>query len=120
MASAGLSLLQEFTLWKASYAFVDGMYRPLAENETFTNAFRYGNWTITVPILLTQLAIAMGLKQQDVHRRSLRMAVPGVLMIWNNASPDGLTNPRTIHAGRPVQAGAKYVITKWYRTREWH
>lgn len=82
MASAGLSLLQEFELWKASYAFVDGMYRPLAENETFTNAFRYGNWTITVPILLTQLAIAMGLKQQDIHRRSLRMAVPGVLMIW--------------------------------------
>ncbi|MEL7729132.1 bacteriorhodopsin [Citromicrobium bathyomarinum] len=82
MASAGLSLLQEFNLWKDSYAFVDGAYRPLAENETFTNAFRYGNWTITVPILLTQLAIAMGLKQSDIQRRSLRMAVPGVLMIW--------------------------------------
>ena len=25
MASAGLSLLQEFTLWKDSYAFVDGV-----------------------------------------------------------------------------------------------
>ena len=59
MASAGLSLLQEFSLWKDSYAFVDGLYRPLAENETFTNAYRYGNWTITVPILLAQLAIAM-------------------------------------------------------------
>ena len=82
MASAGLSLFQEFNLWKESYAFVDGVYRPLAENETFTNAFRYGNWTITVPILLTQLAIAMGLKQADVQRRSLRMIVPGVLMIW--------------------------------------
>ncbi len=44
---------------------------------------------------------------------------PGVLMIWNNARPDGQTNPRTMHAGRPVQAGAKYIITKWYRTREW-
>ena len=51
-------------------------------NEVFTNAYRYGNWTITVPILLTQLAIAMGLRQSDVNRRALRMAVPGVLMIW--------------------------------------
>jgi len=82
MASAGLSLLQEFSLWKDSYAFVDGLYRPLAENETFTNAFRYGNWTITVPILLTQLAIAMGLRQGEIQRRSLRMGVPAVLMIW--------------------------------------
>ena len=82
MASAGLSLLQEFSLWKDSYAFVDGLYRPLAENETFTNAYRYGNWTITVPILLTQLAIALGLRQGEIQRRSLRMGVPAVLMIW--------------------------------------
>ena len=82
MVSAGISLLQEFSLWKESYAFIDGAYRPLAENEVFTNAYRYGNWTITVPILLTQLAMAMGLRQSDVNRRSLRMAVPGVLMIW--------------------------------------
>lgn len=82
MASAGLSLLQEFSLWKDSYAFVEGIYHPLAQNQTFTNAYRYGNWTITVPILLTQLAIAMGLRQTEIHRRSLRMAVPGVLMIW--------------------------------------
>ena len=82
MVSAGISLLQEFSLWKESYAFVDGAYRPLAENEVFTNAYRYGNWTITVPILLTQLAMAMGLRQSDVNRRSLRMVVPGVLMIW--------------------------------------
>ena len=45
---------------------------------------------------------------------------PGVLLIWNNADPDGLTNTRTIHAGRPVIAGCKYIITKWYRTKLWH
>ena len=44
---------------------------------------------------------------------------PGVLLIWNNAAPDGLPNPATIHAGRPVTAGAKYIFTKWYRTRRW-
>ena len=82
MASAGLSLFQEFSLWKDSYAFDGALYQPLAEGNTFTNAFRYGNWTITVPILLTQLAIAFALPRPDLHKRSLRMIIPGVLMIW--------------------------------------
>ncbi|TMM48998.1 prolyl hydroxylase family protein [Qipengyuania marisflavi] len=44
---------------------------------------------------------------------------PGVLLIWNNANPDGTPNLDTLHAGTPVVAGAKYVLTKWYRTRKW-
>jgi prolyl 4-hydroxylase len=44
---------------------------------------------------------------------------PGALLIWNNADPDGLPNPYTIHAGTPVVRGAKYIITKWYRSRRW-
>lgn len=44
---------------------------------------------------------------------------PGVLLIWNNASPDGVPNLDTLHAGTPVERGVKYVITKWYRTRKW-
>jgi len=43
----------------------------------------------------------------------------GVIALWNNASPDGLTNPKTLHAGCPVTAGKKYVITRWYRARPW-
>ncbi|MXP46981.1 2OG-Fe(II) oxygenase [Altererythrobacter luteolus] len=44
---------------------------------------------------------------------------PGVLLVWNNALPDGTPNENTMHAGTPVEAGTKYVITKWYRTRRW-
>ena len=43
----------------------------------------------------------------------------GVLLMWNNAGPDGVPNLSTLHAGTPVVEGAKYVITKWYRTRKW-
>lgn len=43
----------------------------------------------------------------------------GVLLLWNNALPDGRPNEATLHAGMPVEEGAKYVITKWYRTRQW-
>lgn len=45
---------------------------------------------------------------------------PGVLLVWNNARPDGEPNPDTVHAGRPVVKGSKYVLTKWYRTQNWH
>ena len=41
----------------------------------------------------------------------------GTLIIWNNARPSGKVNEDTLHAGTPVEAGVKYVITKWYRTR---
>ncbi|WP_298465316.1 2OG-Fe(II) oxygenase [uncultured Erythrobacter sp.] len=43
----------------------------------------------------------------------------GVLLVWNNAKPDGSPNLETMHAGTPVIKGSKYVITKWYRTRKW-
>ncbi|WP_209347282.1 2OG-Fe(II) oxygenase [Pontixanthobacter sp. CEM42] len=42
---------------------------------------------------------------------------PGVLLIWNNADREGLINENMLHAGTPVEAGVKYVLTKWYRTR---
>ena len=43
----------------------------------------------------------------------------GALLVWNNALPDGAPNPDTVHAGTPVVAGMKYIVTKWYRTRAW-
>jgi len=43
----------------------------------------------------------------------------GKLLAWNNLRLDGTPNPSTIHQGMKVRAGAKYVITKWFREREW-
>jgi prolyl 4-hydroxylase len=39
----------------------------------------------------------------------------GNLLVWNNLTPDGELNPRSMHQGTPVTAGAKYIVTKWYR-----
>lgn len=44
---------------------------------------------------------------------------PGALLMWNNADLEGRPNEWTMHAGTPVKAGVKYIITKWYRTRRW-
>jgi prolyl 4-hydroxylase len=43
----------------------------------------------------------------------------GSLLMWNNARPDGTVNPEMLHAGMPVVRGVKYVITKWFRVRQW-
>jgi len=44
---------------------------------------------------------------------------PGALLLWNNATQAGAVNPYTLHTALPVERGVKYVITKWFRTREW-
>lgn len=44
---------------------------------------------------------------------------PGMLVAWNNMTPGGRPNRATIHAGLPVEAGAKYIVTQWYRQGVW-
>lgn len=44
---------------------------------------------------------------------------PGMLVVWDNMTPRGTPNRATIHAGMPVAAGCKYVLTQWYRLGEW-
>ena len=44
---------------------------------------------------------------------------PGLLIAWNNMDRNGRPNRGTRHAGLPVEAGQKYVITQWYRMEDW-
>lgn len=43
----------------------------------------------------------------------------GLLLAWNNMSPDGSPNDLTMHEGMPVVRGTKYIITKWFREGRW-
>jgi len=43
----------------------------------------------------------------------------GNLLVWNNLTPEGEPNPLSMHQGTPVEAGVKYIITKWHRERPW-
>lgn len=43
----------------------------------------------------------------------------GLLLAWNNMCPDGSPNYDTLHEGTRVTEGCKYIITKWFREREW-
>ncbi|MFM7028354.1 MAG: prolyl hydroxylase family protein [Chakrabartia sp.] len=42
-----------------------------------------------------------------------------MLLLWNNMQPDGTPNPAALHAGKPVLAGTKYIVTKWFREKFW-
>lgn len=42
----------------------------------------------------------------------------GRILIWNNMALDGSPNPWTLHEGMPVESGTKYIVTKWYRERQ--
>jgi prolyl 4-hydroxylase len=43
----------------------------------------------------------------------------GNLLAWNNLDACGEPNDNSLHQGMPVEAGTKYIITKWYRERPW-
>ena len=43
----------------------------------------------------------------------------GNLLTWNNLDDSGEPNQQSLHQGMPVEAGVKYIITKWYRERPW-
>lgn len=43
----------------------------------------------------------------------------GTLVAWNNMLADGTPNPKSLHAGKPVIKGTKYIITKWFRQNKW-
>jgi prolyl 4-hydroxylase len=46
--------------------------------------------------------------------------LPGLLLLWNNMTVDGLPNPAVMHEGSPVEAGTKYIFTKWFRRGDWY
>ena len=43
----------------------------------------------------------------------------GNLLAWNNLDDLGEPNDASLHQGMPVEAGVKYIVTKWYRERAW-
>jgi prolyl 4-hydroxylase len=56
----------------------------------------------------------------DFPNAGLRIAPrQGNIVIWNNMDVYGHPNPNSLHHGMPVEAGSKYVITKWFRERRW-
>ena len=50
--------------------------------DLFSNGFRYMNWSIDVPVLLTQLLIVAGITGAAFRKRWAAFVVAGLAMIW--------------------------------------
>ncbi len=76
-----------------------------------------GNRTWTVMIYLNEPEAGGATRFKAIDK--IVQPETGKLLTWNNRRPDGTLNPATLHQGMKVRAGVKYVITKWYRERQW-
>jgi bacteriorhodopsin len=81
MLAAGLSLLREYSVWTETMIFT-GTGWTRDSQEIFSNAYRYANWTITIPLLLGQLLVALKLPRKEMHSLFPKLVVAALLMIW--------------------------------------
>lgn len=65
--------------WDAAYDVVDGTVT--ATGVAFNDAYRYVDWLLTVPLLLVELILVMGLSRQETISRSVRLGGLAALMI---------------------------------------
>ena len=82
-----------------------------------TYCARSGNRTWTFMVYLNDVAAGGATRFKLLDKMFQPEA--GKLLCWNNRLPDGGVNHATLHHGMKVRKGVKYVITKWYREREW-
>ncbi|MEM8524517.1 MAG: bacteriorhodopsin [Bacteroidota bacterium] len=76
MVSAGLILQGQTSLWSDSFTFDGKSY--VAADSTFSNGYRYVNWMVTIPCLLTQLLLVLNIRGKDLFSDAVKL----VLAAW--------------------------------------
>ncbi|WP_165853546.1 bacteriorhodopsin [Aurantiacibacter aquimixticola] len=82
MVSAALEIGQLWMLWNESFAFnPETQMFAVVEGERFSNGYRYMNWIIDVPMLMTQLVVVAGFAGAALFRKWALLTFTGVAMI---------------------------------------
>jgi bacteriorhodopsin len=81
MVSAVIELGLLALRWSGSFSW-DGSVYSLVGDQLFSNGFRYMNWSIDVPVLLTQLLIVAGITGAAFRKRWASFVIAGLGMIW--------------------------------------
>lgn len=68
-----------FESWSEAYEYVDGTIQ--ATGTPFNDAYRYVDWLLTVPLLLIELILVMGLSRSETLSRATRLGVLAALMV---------------------------------------
>ncbi len=80
MVSAVLELGLLALRWSGAFSWSGSSYT--LTGSLFSNGFRYMNWSIDVPVLLTQLLVVAGITGGIFFRRWASFVVAGLAMIW--------------------------------------
>lgn len=65
--------------WNAAYTFQDGAY--VASGAGFNDAYRYADWLLTVPLLVIELVLVLGLSKVETRQMSLKLGGAAALMV---------------------------------------
>ena len=65
--------------WEAAYVVKDGV--AMATGFAFNDAYRYVDWLLTVPLLLIELVLVMGLSRQETISKSTKLGLAAALMV---------------------------------------
>lgn len=76
---AAYHYLRIFESWSEAYQYVDGTIQ--ATGTPFNDAYRYVDWLLTVPLLLIELILVMGLSRSETLSRATRLGVLAALMV---------------------------------------
>jgi bacteriorhodopsin len=76
---AGYHYLRIFASWGDAYTAIDGIVIPTGV--AFNVAYRYVDWLLTVPLLLIELILVMGLTRSETVRKSVMLGGAAALMI---------------------------------------
>jgi Bacteriorhodopsin-like protein len=69
-----------FQAWNNAFVFADGVWQ--LSDTSFSNGFRYMNWSIDVPMLLLQLVVVLGLTRSQAISYGTKFIIGGLLMVW--------------------------------------
>ena len=80
MVSATIELGLLAARWAGAFEWNGTVYT--LGDELFSNGFRYMNWSIDVPVLLTQLLIVVGITGATFRKRWASFVIAGIAMIF--------------------------------------
>ncbi len=127
MVSSGLILISQANMWTDSFKFDGTSY--VLQDLTFSNGFRYMNWMVTIPCLLTQLLIVLNFRSNVLFKKAVILILSawgmiitgyvgqfyevedtGKLMIWGAISTVffivmNMVVGRSIAVGKPTMLG---------------
>jgi bacteriorhodopsin len=81
MTSATAELFFLWQSFNSTFAFTGAVWIPV-EGRLFSNGYRYANWCIDVPMLLTQLLIVAGITGKAFWSKWSQFTIAGLLMIF--------------------------------------